>query len=293
DHPQNYQNSNEEIKTEQEVVEGMDISTHSKDPVSTEKTAPKRKFHSLPHSSNGYSLQGSSTSPIKKKKTPGLLNSSNKEHSELRHGPFYCMKQPLPIDPVDVILQARWNDFYSWICHQEGQVLCCDLCLRVYHTKCLRLTSEPEGDWVCPEYEKTAVAESIETQSKAMTMLTIGQLSYLLKFAIQKMKQPGMDAFQKSVPLKQHPDYAEYIFHPMDLCISETNAKTKMFSYTEAFLADAKWTLHNCIINNGRNHKLMQIAKVVFKICEQEMNEIEVCPECYLEACPKMRQLVL
>lgn len=86
-----------------------------------------------------------------------------------------------------------------------------------------------------------------------MTMLTIEQLSYLLKFAIQKMKQPGMDAFQKSVPLKQHPDYAEYIFHPMDLCISETNAKMKMLSYTEAFLADAKWSLHNCIINNGGN----------------------------------------
>ena len=115
-----------------------------------------------------------------------------------------------------------------------------------------------------------------------MAMLTIGQLSYLLKFAIQKMKQPGMDAFQKSVPLKQHPDYAEYIFHPMDLCISETNAKTKMLSYTEAFLADAKWSLHNCIINNGGNHKLMQVAKVVFKICEQEMNEIEVCTECCL-----------
>ena len=137
----------EEIKTEQEVVEGMDISTHSKDPVSTEKTAPKRKFPSLPHSSNGYSLQGSSASPIKKKKTPGLLNSSNKEQSELRHGPFYCMKQPLPIDPVDVVPQARWNDFYSWVCHQEGQVLCCELCLRVYHTKCLRQTLQPEGDW--------------------------------------------------------------------------------------------------------------------------------------------------
>ena len=33
------------------------------------------------------------------------------------------------------------------------------------------------------------MAECIETQSKAMTMLTIEQLSYLLKFAIQKMKQ--------------------------------------------------------------------------------------------------------
>lgn len=49
------------------------------DPVSTEKTAPKRKFPSPPHSSNGHSPQDSSTSPIKKKKKPGLLNSSNKE----------------------------------------------------------------------------------------------------------------------------------------------------------------------------------------------------------------------
>ncbi|KAH0511065.1 Protein kinase C-binding protein 1 [Microtus ochrogaster] len=184
------------------------------DPGSTERTAQKRKFPSPPHSSNGHSPQDSSTSPIKKKKKPGLLNSSNKE-------------------------------------------------------------------------QKITVAECIETQSKAMTMLTIEQLSYLLKFAIQKMKQPGTDAFQKPVPLEQHPDYAEYIFHPMDLCTLEKNAKKKMYGCTEAFLADAKWILHNCIIYNGGNHKLTQIAKVVIKICEHEMNEIEVCPECYLAACQK------
>ncbi|XP_021094636.1 protein kinase C-binding protein 1 isoform X9 [Heterocephalus glaber] len=232
------------------------------DPGSTERTTQKRKFPSPPHSSNGHSPQDTSTSPIKKKKKPGLLNSNNKE-------------------------QDGRNDFYCWVCHREGQVLCCELCPRVYHAKCLRLTSEPEGDWFCPECEKITVAECIETQSKAMTMLTIEQLSYLLKFAIQKMKQPGTDAFQKPVPLEQHPDYAEYIFHPMDLCTLEKNAKKKMYGCTEAFLADAKWILHNCIIYNGGNHKLTQIAKVVIKICEHEMNEIEVCPECYLAACQK------
>ncbi|XP_036900127.1 protein kinase C-binding protein 1 isoform X23 [Sturnira hondurensis] len=259
-HPQSL--AEEEIKTEQEVVEGMDIATRSKDPGSTERTAQKRKFPSPPHSSNGHSPQDTSTSPIKKKKKPGLLNSNNKE-------------------------QDGRNDFYCWVCHREGQVLCCELCPRVYHAKCLRLTSEPEGDWFCPECEKITVAECIETQSKAMTMLTIEQLSYLLKFAIQKMKQPGTDAFQKPVPLEQHPDYAEYIFHPMDLCTLEKNAKKKMYGCTEAFLADAKWILHNCIIYNGGNHKLTQIAKIVIKICEHEMNEIEVCPECYLAACQK------
>ncbi|XP_012827108.2 protein kinase C-binding protein 1 isoform X3 [Xenopus tropicalis] len=299
--------ADEEIKTEQEVVEGMDVTTRSKGPAvafpeglpqdhgdsqqsnpgSTERPGQKRRFPSPQHSSNGHSPQDSSTSPSKKKKKPGVINSNNKEQSELRHGPFYYMKQPLTTDPVDVIPQDGRNDFYCWVCHREGQVLCCELCPRVYHAKCLKLTAEPEGDWFCPECEKITVAECIETQSKAMTMLTIEQLSYLLKFALQKMKQPGTEPFQKPVSLEQHPDYAEYIFNPMDLSTLEKNVKKKMYGCTEAFLAEAKWILHNCIIYNGGNHKLTQTAKVIIKICEHEMNEIEVCPECYLAACQK------
>uniref|UniRef100_A0A8C9ZSR0 Zinc finger MYND-type containing 8 n=1 Tax=Sander lucioperca TaxID=283035 RepID=A0A8C9ZSR0_SANLU len=267
----------------------MEISTRSKvsDTGSTERMTQKRKIPSPSHSSNGHSSAETSPCPMKKKKKPGAVSSS-KDQSELRHGPFYYVKQPaLTTDPVDVVPQDGRNDFYCWLCHREGQVLCCELCPRVYHAKCLKLPAEPEGDWFCPECEKITVAECIETQSKAMMMLTIEQLSYLLKFALQKMKQPGTEPFQKPVSLEQHPDYAEYIFHPMDLCTLEKNIKKKMYGCTEAFLADAKWILHNCIIYNGGNHKLTATAKVIVKICEHEMNEIEVCPECYLSACQK------
>uniref|UniRef100_A0A4W5NGJ7 Protein kinase C binding protein 1, like n=1 Tax=Hucho hucho TaxID=62062 RepID=A0A4W5NGJ7_9TELE len=250
--------------------------------------AQKRKVSSPTHSSNGHSPSDTSPSPLKKKKKPGAVHSNNKDQSELRHGPFYYVKQPsLTTDPVDVVPQDGRNDFYCWLCHREGQVLCCELCPRVYHAKCLKLPAEPEGDWFCPECEKITVAECIETQSKAMTMLTIDQLSYLLKFALQKMKQPGTEPFWKPVSLEQHPDYAEYIFHAMDLATLEKNMKKKMYGCTEAFLADMKWILHNCIIYNGGNHKLTATAKVVVKICEHEMNEIEVCPECYLSSCQK------
>ncbi|XP_026223445.1 protein kinase C-binding protein 1-like isoform X4 [Anabas testudineus] len=290
-HPQSL--AEEEIKTESDVVEGMDASLRSKvpDPLGSAERAvvpQKRKASSPTHSSNGHSPSETSPSPIKKKKKPGAVNCNNKDQSELRHGPFYYMKQPpLTTDPVDVVPQDGRNDFYCWLCHREGQVLCCELCPRVYHAKCLKLPAEPEGDWFCPECEKITVAECIETQSKAMTMLTIDQLSYLLKFALQKIKQPGTEPFQKPVSLEQHPDYAEYIFHPMDLCTIEKNIKKKMYGCTEAFLADIKWILHNCIIYNGGNHKLTATAKVIVKICEHEMNEIEVCPECYLSSCQK------
>uniref|UniRef100_A0A8C4GQ77 Zinc finger MYND-type containing 8 n=1 Tax=Dicentrarchus labrax TaxID=13489 RepID=A0A8C4GQ77_DICLA len=243
------------------TTEEMEISTRSKDTGSTERMTQKRKMPSPSHSSNGHSSAETSPCPVKKKKKPGALSSSKDQDGR--------------------------NDFYCWLCHREGQVLCCELCPRVYHAKCLKLPAEPEGDWFCPECEKITVAECIETQSKAMMMLTIDQLSYLLKFALQKMKQPGTEPFQKPVSLEQHPDYAEYIFHPMDLCTLEKNIKKKMYGCTEAFLADAKWILHNCIIYNGGNHKLTATAKVIVKICEHEMNEIEVCPECYLSACQK------
>ncbi|XP_051735069.1 protein kinase C binding protein 1, like isoform X6 [Ctenopharyngodon idella] len=215
-HPQSL--AVEEIKTESDAVDGMEVSMPPKavpDLGSAEQalTAQKRKAPSPPHSSNGHSPSDTSPSPTKKKKKPGLIN-NNKD-------------------------------------------------------------------------QKITVAECIETQSKAMTMLNLEQLSYLLKFALQKMKQPGTEPFQKPVSLEQHPDYAEYIFHPMDLCTLEKNIKKKMYGCTEAFLADVKWILHNCIIYNGGNHKLTATAKVIVKICEHEMNEIEVCPECYLSACQK------
>ncbi|XP_034724230.1 protein kinase C-binding protein 1 isoform X3 [Etheostoma cragini] len=285
-HPQS---AAEEEESTEITTEGMEISTRSKvsDTGSTERMTQKRKIPSPSRSSNGQSSAETSPCPMKKKKKPGAVSSS-KDQSELRHGPFYYVKQPaLTTDPVDVVPQDGRNDFYCWLCHREGQVLCCELCPRVYHAKCLKLPAEPEGDWFCPECEKITVAECIETQSKAMMMLTIEQLSYLLKFALQKMKQPGTEPFQKPVSLEQHPDYAEYIFHPMDLCTLEKNIKKQMFGCTEAFLADAKWILHNCIIYNGGNHKLTATAKVIVKICEHEMNEIEVCPECYLSACQK------
>ncbi|XP_034393491.1 protein kinase C-binding protein 1-like isoform X7 [Cyclopterus lumpus] len=264
-HPQSL--AEEEIKTESDVVEGMEASVRSKvpdPPGSAERTAApqKRKVSSPTHSSNGHSPSDTSPSPVKRKKKPGAVNCHSKD-------------------------QDGRNDFYCWLCHREGQVLCCELCPRVYHAKCLKLPAEPEGDWFCPECEKITVAECIETQSKAMTMLTIDQLSYLLKFALQKIKQPGTEPFQKPVALEQHPDYAEYIFHPMDLSTLEKNIKKKMYGCTEAFLADMKWILHNCIIYNGGNHKLTATAKVIVKICEHEMNEIEVCPECYLSSCQK------
>ena len=50
------------------------------------------------------------------------------------------------------------------------------------------------------------------------------------------------------------------------------------------FFADIKWILHNCIIFNSLASKLTSVAKSLVKICKHEMQEIENCPDCYLNA---------
>nr|CAB3267963.1 protein kinase C-binding protein 1-like [Phallusia mammillata] len=179
------------------------------------------------------------------------------------------------------------NDFYCWICHREGEVLCCELCPRVFHAKCLHMQKEPEGDWYCPECQKVMDAECKETQSRAMSQMSIDQLALHLRYALQRMKTTGCEPFLEPVDTKKFSDYLDYVFHPMDLSTLEKNVKKRKYGCTEAFLSDVKWIVHNCVIYNGLQTKLTQIAKSIVKICQHEMSEIEVCPECYLNSCRK------
>ncbi|NXS01426.1 PKCB1 protein, partial [Oxylabes madagascariensis] len=99
------------------------------------------------------------------------------------------------------------------------------------------------------------------------------------------------EPFQKPVSLDQHPDYAEYIFHPMDLCTLEKvcmKLKEKEWHLAKALLACLPLGYSLFIIRNcgeGREEEKVVIWILLKGTCL--MNEIEVCPECYLAACQK------
>jgi len=58
------------------------------------------------------------------------------------------------------------------------------------------------------------------------------------------------EPFWKAVDVTEFPQYREYVAHPMDLSLLERNIKKRMYGSTEAFVADTKWILHNCVIFN-------------------------------------------
>ena len=58
----------------------------------------------------------------------------------------------LSLPPPHLLQDTSKNDSYCWVCHDGGDVLCCDKCARVFHVQCSGLNKAPEGeeDWFCP-----------------------------------------------------------------------------------------------------------------------------------------------
>ncbi|CAN7989530.1 unnamed protein product, partial [Ixodes hexagonus] len=175
-------------------------------------------------------------------------------------------------------------DRFCWICHREPATLWCNTCPRSYHSSCVNLKVKSLNEWVCPECVRVMSAENMDTRPSSLSLLSVDEFCSLLQYALQRLKQHTHEAFLKPVCTKTYPNYTDYVSHPFDLSILEKNVRWKHYGCTESFLSDARWIYHNCIIFNGYNHKLSMSAKVLMKVCKQEMEEIEVCPDCYKNA---------
>lgn len=180
---------------------------------------------------------------------------------------------------------VEW-DAYCWLCHSEGSAsdCCCELCPRLYHQKCLGMNTVVSC-WVCPECEKIMKAENINTRTKPL--IDVNMLCLLLRNVICRMKYSQSEPFFRPVDCAALPQYTDYVYHPMDFSTLERNVKKRAYGSTEAFVADVKWIVHNCVIYNGKKHRLTTVAKTVLKICRHETNEIEICSDCYKNSCTK------
>lgn len=49
-------------------------------------------------------------------------------------------------DDYDPESEDRLEDYNCWVCHTGGELICCDLCCRVWHPKCQK-GDIPDGEW--------------------------------------------------------------------------------------------------------------------------------------------------
>ncbi|KAL6263725.1 hypothetical protein P5V15_003811 [Pogonomyrmex californicus] len=180
------------------------------------------------------------------------------------------------------------NDRFCWRCHKEKVDAFCTACPRSWHRKCIGGMPSSLEKWICGECATILKAENAETRSLAMAQLSIDQLCMLLKHVIERLcDYPGSEPFCKPVDLVEVPNYLDYVIKPMDLSLLESNVRSKLYGSTDAFMADAKWIQHNCIVFNTcggvytDTSKLTNAAKQLIKVARQEVSEIEACPDCY------------
>ncbi|XP_074105009.1 zinc finger MYND-type containing 8 [Cotesia typhae] len=205
------------------------------------------------------------------------------------------------------------RDIYCWRCHRDGVEANCRACPRAWHRKCIGGTPPTTDNWICGECASILQAENASTRSPTMAHITVDQLCLVLKYVIGCMKHLlGSEPFWNAVDLKEVPNYMDYVVKPMDLSLLEINVDAKLYGSTDAFMADAKWIQHNCIVFNTcggeytDSSKLTNAAKLIIKIARQEVSEYEACPDCYsrgrnipranpswfVEACSKPHPLI-
>ncbi|GAB1860282.1 Protein kinase C-binding protein 1 [Camponotus japonicus] len=180
------------------------------------------------------------------------------------------------------------SDQFCWRCHKENIDAHCTACPRSWHRKCIGGMPSSLEKWICAECATILKAENAETRSTAMAQLSVDQLCMLLKHVVERLRDyPGSEPFSKPVDITEVSNYLDYVVKPMDLSLLESNVRSKLYGSTDAFMADAKWIQHNCIVFNtcggvyADTLKLTNAAKQMIKVARQEVSEIEACPDCY------------
>uniref|UniRef100_A0A6I8P1G5 Zinc finger MYND-type containing 11 n=1 Tax=Ornithorhynchus anatinus TaxID=9258 RepID=A0A6I8P1G5_ORNAN len=145
----------------------------------------------------------------------------------------------LPGDEID--WETENHDWYCFECHLPGEVLICDLCFRVYHSKCLsdefRLR-DSSSHWQCP------VCRSIKKKNTSKQ-----EMSTYLRFIVSRMKERKVN-------------------------------EGKYRSYEE-FKADAQLLLHNTVIFYGADSEQADIARMLYKDTCHELDELQLCKNCF------------
>ncbi|KAJ7322178.1 hypothetical protein JRQ81_018465 [Phrynocephalus forsythii] len=168
--------------------------------------------------------------------------------------------------------ETETHDWYCFECHLPGEVLICDLCFRVYHSKCLsdefRLR-DSSSHWQCP------VCRSIKKKNTSKQ-----EMSTYLRFIVSRMKERAIDLNKKGKDNK-HPMYRRLVHTAVDVpTIQEKVNEGKYRSYEE-FKADAQLLLHNTVIFYGADSEQADIARMLYKDTCHELDELQLCKNCF------------
>ncbi|XP_005089957.1 zinc finger MYND domain-containing protein 11 isoform X2 [Aplysia californica] len=166
--------------------------------------------------------------------------------------------------------QDDGHDWYCFECHSPGEVYECSDCFRVYHQGCTREDTTGEA-FVC----------SVCRASKKKNKMKKKMLNTLLSYTILRLREKTRELHKIGLKANAE-DFKRFVYRRMDLNRMEQKVQASRYKCLEEFHADARTILHNCTLVYGdEKGGMTDLAVVMVKDCKYDLDEIELCPNCY------------
>ncbi|XP_078583065.1 E3 ubiquitin-protein ligase TRIM33-like isoform X3 [Branchiostoma floridae x Branchiostoma japonicum] len=164
------------------------------------------------------------------------------------------------------------NEDWCAVCHNGGDLLCCDTCPKVYHLTCHvpNIPAMPSGDFMCtlceelPEADTTPISEH-GNKRKAPTGIPERDLKVCEKILLELFSHEHSVPFHDPVPTSV-PNYHKIIAHPMDLTTIKSKLHRKHFNHyqsMEEFIYDIALVLTNCAKYNLGESEVGHAGKLI------------------------------
>lgn len=181
-----------------------------------------------------------------------------------------CSKQTNSFGPPS---NNSSNEDWCAVCHNGGELLCCDTCPKVFHLLCHvpTLTTTPSDTWscgLCQSLDSPSSKASDGTSGVPKRRAPIGGMSERNTKVCEKMLlelfcHPDSVPFHEKVS-KAVPNYYKVIQRPMDLSSIKTKLQPMHFdsySGTNEFIADCKLIFANCALFNDTDSEVGKMGK--------------------------------
>ncbi|XP_063421002.1 zinc finger MYND domain-containing protein 11-like [Mytilus trossulus] len=163
------------------------------------------------------------------------------------------------------------HDWYCFGCHNVGEVLPCSDCWRVFHPSCTK------EEWTGPTFTCTIC------RAGRVRKLKRKMLNTLLSYTVMRMKEKTRE-LHKIGHREEEVNYSEFfVFKHSDLNTIENKVNNHKYRSLEEFLADTQLIYHNTHLIYGDEYKggIAELARIMAKDCEHEVEEIKQCRSCY------------
>lgn len=215
----------------------------------------------------------------------GLVNPSGQKFS-----PYHLHPKHDPSDP---------SEDYCGVCHNGGDLLCCDSCPKVFHLQChvpVIITNLSSNEvWTCtmciPDEELIITApipREFEVTStgkrKAPNGLVDKEIKVCERILLELFCLEISTVFHEPVP-KSIPNYHKIIKDPMDFGTIKCKLRRGHFAHyntVEEFLSDVKLVFRNCFKFNSETSDVFAVGKSVQNFFESLVKHFLPCYVEYL-----------